>query len=188
MDGSQTKTDGSTPASRGRIGGVEPATNCATRQRAAPSYFVRGCSAAVAVLARSLGIRSFSHRAKRRRKRASEQSREARHTSGCGASGELRLSGHAVDLHQIRRLSIRLRNISGMFELNSPTPFSFQSFGALPRIANEVVTGERKLEPKSPFLRVQSPAQHEPSHIAPIRPTIAREHSLLPNRFRQHSQ
>ena len=98
------------------------------------------------------------------------------------------MSRHAVDLHQIRRLSIRLGNISGMFELNCPTPFSFQSFGDLPRIADEVVTGERKLESKSPFLRVQSPAQHEPSHIAPIRPTITQEHALLPNRFKQHSQ
>ena len=98
------------------------------------------------------------------------------------------MSRHAVDLHQIRRLSIRLGNISGMFELNCPTPFSFQSFGDLPRIADEVVTGERKLEPKSPFLRVQSPAEYEPSHIAPIRPTIAREHALPPNRFKQHAQ
>ena len=76
------KTDGSTPASRGRTGGVEPATNCAARRRAARLYFVRGCSAAVTVLARSLGVRAFSHRAKRRRKRSSEQSREARHNSG----------------------------------------------------------------------------------------------------------
>ena len=98
----------------------------------------------------------------------------------------LRLS--LLDLHQIRRLSIRLGNKSGMFELNCPTPFSFQSFGDVPRIADEVVPGERKLEPKSPFLRVQSPAQHEPPHMAPIRPTIAREHALPPNRFKQHVQ
>src|SRR5580692_9800989 len=98
------------------------------------------------------------------------------------------MSRHAVDLHQIRRLSLRLGDISGMFELNCPTPFSFQSFGDLPRIADEVVLGERKLEPKSPFLRVQSPAQYEPPHIAPIRPTIAREHALPPNGFEQHFQ
>ena len=98
------------------------------------------------------------------------------------------MSRHAVDLHQIRRLSIRLGNISGMFELNCPTPFGFQSFGDVPHIADEMVPGERKLEPKPPLLRVQSPAQHEPSHVAPIRPTIAREHTLLPNRFKQHSQ
>jgi hypothetical protein len=77
---------GSPPASRGQIGGVEPATNCATHPRAARLWFVdvelsRGWLGAV--LARGLGIRAFSHRAKRRRKRASEQSREARHTSGC---------------------------------------------------------------------------------------------------------
>jgi len=62
MDGSETMTDGLTPASRGRTGGVEPATNCATRQRAVRLYFVRGCSAAVAVLARSLGSPTFSQR------------------------------------------------------------------------------------------------------------------------------
>ena len=98
------------------------------------------------------------------------------------------MSGHAVDLHQIRRLSIRLGNISGMFELNCPTPFSFQRFGNLLRIADEVVTGERKLESKSSFLRMQSPTQHEPSHVAPIRSAIVRKHALLPNRFKQHSQ
>src|ERR1700693_826156 len=94
----------------------------------------------------------------------------------------------ALDLHQIRRWSIRLGNKSGMFELNCPTPFSFQSFGDVARIVDEVVPGEPKLEPKSPFLRVPSPAQHEPPHIAPIRPTIAREHALPPNRFKQHAQ
>src|ERR1700687_2993258 len=98
------------------------------------------------------------------------------------------MSRQAVDLHQIPCLSIRLGNKSGPKELTSPAAFSFQGLGDLPRIADEVVTGERKLEPKSPFLRVQSPTQHEPSHIAPIRPTIAREHALLPNRFKQHSQ
>src|ERR1700756_4809068 len=98
------------------------------------------------------------------------------------------MSRDAVDLHQIRRLSIRLGNISGMFELNCATPFSFQSFGDVAHIADEMVPGERKLESKSPLLRVQSPAQHEPSHIAPIRPTIACEHALLPNRFKQDSQ
>src|SRR5712692_1398089 len=98
------------------------------------------------------------------------------------------MSRHAVELDQIAWLSMGLGNKSRPHELNSPAAFSFQRLGDLPRIADEVVTGERKLEPKSPFLRVQSPAQHEPSHIAPIRPTIAREHDLLPNRFKQHSQ
>ena len=98
------------------------------------------------------------------------------------------MSRHAVDLHQVRRLSIRLGNRSGMFEPNCPTPFRVQSFGDVPRIADEVVPRERKLEPKSPFLRVQSPAQYEPPHITPIRPTIAREHPLPPNRFKQHAQ
>ena len=65
----ETKTDGSTRASRGRVGGVEPATNCATRQRAAHLCFVvvdlsRGCSAAVAVTAPSRGFPMFSHRRK----------------------------------------------------------------------------------------------------------------------------
>src|SRR6476469_1756788 len=98
------------------------------------------------------------------------------------------MSRQVVDLHQIPCLSIRLRNKSGPHELNCPAAFSFQRVGDLPRITDEVVAGDRKLEPKSPFLRVQSPARHEPSYIAPIRPTIAREHSLLPNRFKQHSQ
>src|SRR5467141_3166482 len=98
------------------------------------------------------------------------------------------MSRQAVDLHQILCLSMRLGNKSGPHELNCPAAFSFQRLGDLPRIADEVVTGERKLEPKSPFLRVQSPAQHELPHIAPIRPTIAREHALLPNRFEHHSQ
>ena len=69
------------------------------------------------------------------------------------------MSRHAVDLHQIPRLSIRLGNKSGPHELNCPAAFSFQRLGDLLRIADEVVTGERKLEPKSSFLRVQSPAQ-----------------------------
>src|ERR1700732_2054122 len=96
------------------------------------------------------------------------------------------MSRHAVDLHQIRRLSIRLGNISGMFELNCATPFSVQSFGDVPRIADEVVPGERKLEPKSPLLWVQSPAHHEPSQKAPVSPTIAGEHALPPQGFEQH--
>src|ERR1700676_3518425 len=78
------------------------------------------------------------------------------------------LSRHGVDVHQIARLSVRLGNKSGRHELNCPAVFGFQRLGDLPRIADEVVTGERKLEPKPPFLRVQSPAQREPSHIAPI--------------------
>jgi hypothetical protein len=64
------------------------------------------------------------------------------------------MSRHTVDLHQSPCLSIRLRNKSGPHELNCPAAFSFQRLGDLPRIADEVVTGERKLEPKSPFLRV----------------------------------
>src|SRR5579862_8082213 len=91
--------------------------------------------------------------------------------------------------HKLRvRLSIRLRDRFDPHEVNCPAAFSFQGLGDLPRIADEVVTGERKLEPKSSFLRVQSPAQHEPSHITPIRFTIAREHALLPNGFKQHSR
>ena len=50
------------------------------------------------------------------------------------------MSRHAVDLHQIRRLSIRLGNISGMHEPNCPPAFSFQSVGDLPRVVDEVVT------------------------------------------------
>ena len=60
-----------------------------------------------------------------------------------------------------------------MFELNCPMALSFQSFGDVPRIANEVVPGERKLEPTPPLLWVQSPANHEPSQKAPVSPTIA---------------
>ena len=48
------------------------------------------------------------------------------------------MSRHAVDLHQIRRLPIRLGNRSGMLEPNCPTPFSFQSFGDV-RTTEEVV-------------------------------------------------
>src|ERR1700675_3085443 len=66
--------------------------------------------------------------------------------------------------------------------------FSFQSFGDVPRIADEVVPGERKLEPKPPLLSVQSPANHEPSQKAPVSPPITGEHALPPNRFEHHPQ
>src|SRR6202023_871411 len=93
-----------------------------------------------------------------------------------------------LDVHQIRRLSIRLGNKSGMHEPKRSLAFSFESVSDLPRVANEVVTGERKLEPKPPLLRVQAPAHHEASHKAPVSSTIAGEHALLPNRFEQHPQ
>ncbi len=93
-----------------------------------------------------------------------------------------------LDLHQIRRLSIRRGNKSGMHEANFLPAFSFQSVGDLPRVANEVVTGERQLEPKPPLLRLQAPPRHEASHEAPVSSAIAGEHPLLPNRFQQHPQ
>ena len=75
-----------------------------------------------------------------------------------------------------------------MFELSCPMALSFQSFGDVPRIADEVVPGERKLEPKPPFLWVQSPANHEPSQKAPVIPTIAGEHALPPHGFEHYPQ
>ena len=101
MDGSQTKTDGSTPASRGRTGGVEPATNCATRQRAARLYFVRGCSAAVAVTAPSRGFPMFSRRRKRRRKRTSEQSQETRRDRAARAENHTETGGKNLELEVV---------------------------------------------------------------------------------------
>jgi hypothetical protein len=81
----EVSTDGSraddSPAGPfGRAGAAEPVTNCAMRQRAARSCIEgvepsRGCSrrlsAPRALTARSHGARRFSHRPKRRPKRAS---------------------------------------------------------------------------------------------------------------------
>src|ERR1035438_7917335 len=58
------------------------------------------------------------------------------------------MSRHAVDLHQIPCLSIRLGNKSGPHELNCPAAFSVQRFGDLPRIADALSTELRGvLEP-----------------------------------------
>src|ERR1700694_2461889 len=99
---------------------------------------------------------------------------------------ELLLSSHAIDPHQVRGLPICLEDRFGTPELHSPAAFCVQSLGDLPRIADEVVPGKRKLEAKPPLLWVQPPAQHEPSEEAPVGPTIAGHYALPPDRFEHH--
>ena|SRR6266496_2227563 len=96
---------------------------------------------------------------------------------------------HDVDPHQVRglpSLPICLGNKFGTPELHGPATFCFQSLGDLPRIADEVVPGERKLEPKPPLLWIQPAAQHELSDEAPVGPTIAGQYALPPHRFERY--
>ncbi len=99
---------------------------------------------------------------------------------------ELLLFPHAVDPHQVRGLPICLAGKFGTRELRSPAAFCFQGLGDFPRIADEMVPRERKLEAKPPLLWVHSAAQHEPSEEAPVSPTIAGQYALPPDRLEHH--
>src|SRR5207245_2299759 len=76
---------------------------------------------------------------------------------------ELLLSPHAGDPYQVRGLPICLAGEFWRPDLRGPAAFCFQGLCDFPRIADEVVPRERKLEAKPPFLWVQPAAQHEPS-------------------------
>jgi hypothetical protein len=78
---------------------------------------------------------------------------------------ELLLPPYAVDPH--RGLPFCLADKFRMRELQ-PDSFRFQGLEDVPRIADEVVPREYKLEAKPLLLWVQSAAQHEPSEGAPV--------------------
>jgi len=55
-----------------------------------------------------------------------------------------------------------------MPKLYGPAGFRSQSLSDLPRVADEVVPGERQFEAELPLPRVGPPAKHEPSQEAPV--------------------
>src|ERR1017187_6236833 len=95
------------------------------------------------------------------------------------------LTENRTELLLFRTLSINTAPCPSVWRANSgcvncsPTAFCFQCLDDVPRIADEVVPRERKLEAKPPLLWVQSAAQHEPSEEAPVIPTIDRKSTRL---------